>query len=110
LYCPDFDDVLIRNPQTWEEKPVGAPGVIDVVSTLPRSYPGHVLLTEDLGVYNGIDDGDWSGKHFSVLGSLPKAEARGCSDTFSVLQHDSQAAFPGRLGCRRRRARRGVAW
>jgi hypothetical protein len=61
LYCPDFDDVLIRNPQTWEEKPVGAPGVIDVVSTLPRSYPGHVLLTEDLGVYNGIDDGDWPG-------------------------------------------------
>ncbi|OXM71152.1 LuxE/PaaK family acyltransferase [Amycolatopsis vastitatis] len=83
LYCPDFADVVIRNPETWEEQPVGEPGVIEVVSTLPRSYPGHVLLTEDLGVYNGIDDGDWPGKHFSVLGRLPKAEARGCSDTFS---------------------------
>ena len=81
LYCPDFADVVIRNPETWEEQPVGEPGVIEVVSTLPRSYPGHVLLTEDLGVCNGIDDGDWPGKHFSVLGRLPKAEARGCSDT-----------------------------
>ena len=83
LYCPDFADVVIRNPETWEEQPIGEPGVIEVVSTLPTSYPGHVLLTEDLGVYNGIDDGDWPGKHFSVLGRLPKAEARGCSDTFS---------------------------
>ncbi|MFI6026321.1 LuxE/PaaK family acyltransferase [Amycolatopsis magusensis] len=83
LYCPDFADVVIRDPETWAEQPVGKPGVIEVVSTLPRSYPGHVLLTEDLGVYNGIDDGDWPGKHFSVLGRLPKAEARGCSDTFS---------------------------
>jgi hypothetical protein len=83
LYCPDFADVVIRDPRTWQEQPVGVPGVIEVVSTLPRSYPGHVLLTEDLGVCNGIDDGDWPGKHFSVLGRLPKAEARGCSDTFA---------------------------
>ncbi|MCE7004877.1 acyl-protein synthetase [Kibdelosporangium philippinense] len=83
LYCPDFADIVIRDPETWEEQPVGKPGVIEVVSTLPRSYPGHVLLTEDLGVLNGIDDGDWPGKRFSVLGRLPRAEARGCSDTFS---------------------------
>ena len=49
--------------------------MIDVVSTLPRSYPGHVLLTEDLGVYNGIDDGDWPGKHF--LGAGKPAESVG---------------------------------
>jgi hypothetical protein len=83
LYCPDFADVIIRNPETWEEQPVGVPGVIEVISTLPRSYPGHVLLTEDLGVVHGVDDGDWPGKRFSVLGRLPRAEARGCSDTFS---------------------------
>jgi hypothetical protein len=83
LYCPDFADVVIRDPETWREQPTGVPGLIEVVSTLPRSYPGHVLLTEDLGVCNGVDDGDWPGKHFSVLGRLPKAEARGCSDTFA---------------------------
>jgi len=83
LYCPDFADIVIRDPETWAEQPVGVPGVIEVVSTVPRSYPGHVLLTEDLGVVHGIDDGDWPGKRFSVLGRLPRAEARGCSDTFS---------------------------
>ncbi|HEX6499588.1 MAG TPA: acyl-protein synthetase [Micromonosporaceae bacterium] len=82
LYCPDFADVIVRDPQTWDEVPVGTPGVVEVVSVLPRSYPGHVLLTEDLGVVHGIDDGAWPGKRFSILGRLPRAEARGCSDTF----------------------------
>lgn len=83
LYCPDFADVIIRDPQTWAEAPLGTPGLVEVVSTLPRSYPGHVLLTEDLGVIHGVDDGTWPGKRFSILGRLPRAEARGCSDTFA---------------------------
>jgi len=82
LYCPDFADIVIRDPETWEPLPPGKPGLVEVISTLPESYPGHVLLTEDLGVINGIDDGAWPGKHFSILGRLPRAEARGCSDTF----------------------------
>ena len=82
LYCPDFADVIIRDPVTWRELPPGEEGLIEVLSTLPTSYPGHVLLTEDRGVVHGIDDGDWPGKRFSVLGRLPRAEARGCSDTY----------------------------
>ncbi len=82
LYCPDFADVVVRDPETWAELPPGKPGLLEVVSTLPTSYPGHVLLTEDLGVVHGIDDGAWPGKRFSVLGRLPRAEARGCSDTY----------------------------
>ena len=82
LYCPDFADVVVRDPETWAELPPGKPGLLEVISTLPTSYPGHVLLTEDLGVVHGIDDGDWPGKRFSVLGRLPRAEARGCSDTY----------------------------
>jgi hypothetical protein len=82
LYCPDFADVIVRDPQTWAELPPGKPGLIEVLSTLPTSYPGHILLTEDLGVVHGVDDGDWPGKRFSVLGRLPRAEARGCSDTY----------------------------
>ncbi|MEU1727103.1 acyl-protein synthetase [Nonomuraea sp. NPDC048881] len=82
LYCPDFADVVIRDPGTWREVPPGEPGLIEVVSTLPTSYPGHALLTEDLGMVHGVDDGHWPGKRFTVLGRLPRAEARGCSDTF----------------------------
>jgi hypothetical protein len=83
LYCPDFAEVIIRDPVTWEALPTGTPGVIEVISVLPRSYPGHVLLTEDMGVVHGIDDGYWPGKRLEILGRLPRAEARGCSDTFS---------------------------
>ncbi len=84
LYCPDFADVIIRDPQTWEPLEPGRPGIVEVISTLPESYPGHLLLTEDLGVIHGIDDGTWPGPRFSILGRLPRAEARGCSDTFTV--------------------------
>ena len=83
LYCPDFADVVVRDPDTWREQPPGVPGLVQVLSTLPTSYPGHVLLTEDLGVVHGVDDGDWPGKRFSVLGRLPRAEARGCSDAYA---------------------------
>ena len=55
LYPPNFADVIIRDPNTLEELPPGQPGVIEVLSVLPRSYPGHCLLTEDLGVVHAID-------------------------------------------------------
>jgi hypothetical protein len=86
LYPPNFADVIIRDPVTWKEAPVGSPGVIQVLSLLPRSYPGHSLLTEDLGVVHGIDDSDCGrmGKRFSVLGRVPRAELRGCSDTHAA--------------------------
>jgi hypothetical protein len=82
LYPPNFADVIIRDPMTFAEQPVGVPGVIQVLSILPLSYPGHSILTEDMGVVHGIDDSTCgrSGKYFSVTGRVPKAELRGCSD------------------------------
>jgi hypothetical protein len=72
----------VRDPITWEPAPMGTPGVLQVLSLLPLSYPGHSVLTEDLGIIHGIDDaqGGRYGKYFSVLGRIPKAELRGCSD------------------------------
>ncbi|MDF5751409.1 acyl-protein synthetase [Spongiactinospora sp. TRM90649] len=89
LYAPDFADVIIRDPETWQEVPPGVPGLIEVVSTLPTSYPGHAVLTEDLGVVHGVDDGVWPGKRFGVLGRLPRAEARGCSDTYGGASREA---------------------
>lgn len=84
LHAPSYADVIIRNPITFNVLPVGQQGLIQVVSELPKSYPGHSLLTEDLGTIHGIDDCPcgWKGKYFSVVGRIPKAELRGCSDTF----------------------------
>jgi phenylacetate-coenzyme A ligase PaaK-like adenylate-forming protein len=89
LYPPNFGDVIVRDPLTFREQPVGVPGVIQVLSLLPESYPGHSILTEDLGVIRGVDDSTCgrAGKYFSVLGRVPRAELRGCSDV-----HASQVA------------------
>jgi len=83
LHCPHFADVVIRHPKTWKENPVGEVGVVQALSLLPTSYPGHSLLTEDLGVVDGIDNCPCGrkGKCFRIIGRVAKAELRGCSDT-----------------------------
>lgn len=85
LHAPNFADVIIRNPVDFSVQPMGQPGLIQVVSALPKSYPGHSLLTEDIGVLEGMDDSPegWKGKYFRILGRAKKAELRGCSDTFN---------------------------
>lgn len=83
LHPPPFGEVLIRDPQTWDLAPPGQPGVVQVLSLLPRSYPGHSLLTEDLGVLLPTAAGadGRPGRGLSILGRAPRAELRGCSDT-----------------------------
>lgn len=87
LYPPNFADVIVRDPVTLEELPLGQVGILQVLSLLPLSYPGHSLLTEDLGVIHAIDSSSCGryGKAFSVLGRLPQAEMRGCSDVIASM-------------------------
>lgn len=82
LYPPNFSDVVIRCPKTWQPQPDGTPGIIQVISLLPRSYPGHSLLTEDIGVVETVDpvNSAWKGKGLKILGRVPNSELRGCSD------------------------------
>lgn len=86
LYAPNFADVIVRDPITWAELPPGHEGIIEVLSLLPQSYPGHAILTEDIGVVDHVDRDSCGrlGKAFRVLGRLPKAELRGCSDTHAA--------------------------
>ncbi len=83
LHTPSYAEVLIRDAQDWSVLPKGKKGVVQVLSVLPSSYPGHSLLTEDLGEWIGIDDCPCGrlGKTFHIHGRLAKAELRGCSDT-----------------------------
>jgi phenylacetate-coenzyme A ligase PaaK-like adenylate-forming protein len=85
LHTPVFADVIVRDKYSFEPLGFNKEGIIEVVSILPKSYPGHVLLTEDVGMSLGEDDCPCGrkGKYFKVIGRLPKAELRGCSDTFA---------------------------
>lgn len=84
LQAPIFSEVIVRDPVTLAPLPDGEPGLLQVMSCLPTSYPGHSLLTEDLGVIRGADlpGTTMKGRCFEVLGRVPQAELRGCSDTF----------------------------
>ena len=85
LHASVFSDVITRRPFDFSECKIGEPGIIQVVSTIPESYPGHSLLTEDEGVVLGIDDCPCGrkGKYFKINGRLQNAEIRGCSDTYA---------------------------
>ncbi|GGF68596.1 acyl-protein synthetase [Azorhizobium oxalatiphilum] len=86
LYPPNFTDVIVRRPGSWEEAPDGEEGVLQVVSLLPRSYPGHCVLTEDRGTVVAVDGGRGNrfGKAISIAGRVAKAELRGCSDIIAT--------------------------
>ena len=84
FHTTTFSDIIIRNPDDWSPMNFGEEGVVETLSILPYSYPGHVLLTEDIGTVYGEDDCKCGrlGKYFKILGRIPKAEIRGCSDTY----------------------------
>ena len=87
LHTPSFAEVMVRDPLTLAPLDDGKEGLLEVLSVLPQSYPGHILLTEDLGTIQGRNDCSCgrAGTYFSVSGRLAKAELRGCSDTHEPI-------------------------
>ena len=83
FHAPHVADVLIRDYRDWSVLPFGQRGLLQTLSVLPRSYPGHSLLTEDMAIAHGVDDCACgrNGLRFTVDGRMPRAELRGCSDT-----------------------------
>lgn len=86
LHASIFSDVIMRRPEDFNVCDIGEKGIIQVVSTIPESYPGHSLITEDEGVLLGEDDCPCGrkGKYFKIYGRLKNAEIRGCSDTYAA--------------------------
>ena len=81
-HSPAFGDVIVRNPLTLEPVAVGEHGIVQVCSILPTSFPGNLLLTEDLARVVA-EDGCPCGRRgisFRFAGRIPKAEVRGCGN------------------------------
>ena len=76
-----FSDIFIRGINL-EVLNHNNKGIIQLISLIPTSYPGHNILTEDLGIIYGEDNCSCGlkGKYFKVLGRVKQSEARGCSD------------------------------
>ena len=86
LHGSSYSDVLIRNMEDFSCCKNGTEGVIQVLTPMAWSYPGHSVLTEDKGMIVGEDDCPCGrkGKYIKITGRIPKAEIRGCSDTFET--------------------------
>ena len=86
LHASVYSDIIPRRYKDFSPCKVGEPGILQMVSVLPHSYPGHSLISEDKGVLLGIDDCPCGrkGKYFQVLGRIKQAEIRGCSDTYAA--------------------------
>ena len=84
LHCSNYSDVIMRRDD-FSICEYNETGLIQLISLLPVSYPGHSLLSEDLGEIIGEDNCTCGrlGKYFIVHGRVNKAELRGCSDTFN---------------------------
>lgn len=84
LHASNYSDIIIRNPEDFSVCEMGQTGLVELISVLPDSYPGHILLSEDLGALTGEDDCPCGrmGKTFEIYGRIQNAEVRGCSDTY----------------------------
>lgn len=84
LHCSIFSDVVMRRTD-FSLCGKNESGLIQLLSLLPLSYPGHLLLSEDTGEIIGEDDCSCGrlGKYFKIHGRIKSAEIRGCSDTYA---------------------------
>lgn len=81
-HVPAFADVIVRDPLTLAPVGEGKRGIVQVCSALPTSFPGHLLLTEDVAevvAFDGCRCGR-RGMAFRFVGRVPKAEMRGCGN------------------------------
>ena len=77
----NYSDIIIRDENLSICKK-GEIGLVQLLSLLPTSYPGHSILTEDIGEI--VNDHECKcyghGTRFLIHGRLKNAELRGCSN------------------------------
>ena len=77
----DYSEILIRD-KNFNLCPNGKKGFVQILSLIPSSYPGHSILTEDIGEITDFKNCNCgkSQKHFKIYGRVKESEVRGCSD------------------------------
>jgi hypothetical protein len=87
-HVPAFAEVMVRDPLRLAPAPPGHQGLVQVCSVLPTSFPGFLLLTDDMGEIVGHDGCGCGrrGTYFRFLRRVPKVEMRGCGNLESTRQ------------------------
>lgn len=83
-HVPLYSEVIVRDIVTKEIVSNGKEGLLEFITPIPHSYPGNVVLTDDIGkIVPGNCEYGRAGTRFQILGRLKKAEIRGCGDILS---------------------------
>lgn len=77
-----YSEILIRDKQ-FKVLNKNKKGLVQLLSLLPTSYPGHSILTDDIGEIREDKECECynKGTQFIIHGRVLKSEVRGCSDT-----------------------------
>lgn len=81
-HTPVWGEIIVRDQVTLEPLPPGKEGLIQFITPIQTSYPGHSVLTEDIGYIVSVDDCRCrrKGTTFKIVGRAEHAEIRGCGD------------------------------
>jgi hypothetical protein len=94
-HVPVFAEVIVRNPLTLAPVEVGQRGLIQVCSVLPTSFPGFLLLTEDMAEIIDYEQCPCGrrGTSFRFAGRAPKVELRGCGNLENTRYRQAQGGI-----------------
>lgn len=87
-HVPAFAAVIVRDPLTLRPVAEGQQGLVQVCSVLPTSFPGFLVLTDDIAQvirYDGCACGR-RGISFRFVKRVPQAEIRGCGNIETTRQ------------------------
>ena len=87
-HVPAFAAVIVRDPLTLRPVAAGQQGLVQVCSALPTSFPGFLVLTDDIAEvihYDGCACGR-RGISFRFVKRVPQAEVRGCGNIETLRQ------------------------
>ncbi len=78
--CSKYSDIIIRDKKFTSQ--LNKKGMVQLLSLLPKSYPGHNILTEDIGkIFTNVNcDKNHQEKMFKIYGRIENSEIRGCSN------------------------------
>lgn len=85
-HVPAFAGVIVRDQLTLEPVAVGQRGLLQVCSVLTTSFPGFLVLTEDIAevIHHDHCSCGRRGIAFRFVSRVPKAEVRGCGNVETV--------------------------
>jgi hypothetical protein len=93
-HVPAFGEVIVRDPLTLAPVQPGEQGLVQVCSVLPTSFPGQLVLTEDVGEIISYDGCPCRrrGTSFQFVNRAPKAEVRGCGNVPALERRSFEPA------------------